>query len=162
LSIDWRWTHNPGLYDEAGLSDDLVQQSGKRETRWKVTIPPYEENPESWFPTSNRYFQFVIRLPENAPCAVKNFHVSVNGETVEIPVVLQPGEYISIPHLLEMACVYDKTHHVTKEIYLHGYLPKVKKGETVTVGLSCEPFVKDANPEVILNVRCQNGYYYHR
>lgn len=162
LSIDWSWTHNPGCYDEVGLSDDLVQQTGSRETQWKVTIPPFEENPKSWFPTSNRHFQFVIRLPENAPCAVKNFKVSVNGNTVEIPAVLQPGQYVSIPHLLEMACVYDKTHHVTKEIYLHGYLPKVKKGETVTVGLSCEPLEKDANPEVILNVRCQNGYFYHR
>ncbi|MDR1224103.1 MAG: hypothetical protein LBL07_14680 [Tannerella sp.] len=161
LSIDWSWTHNPGLYEEAGLSDDLVQQTGKQETRWQVTIPSFEDR-ESWTVTSRRHFQCVIRLPENAPCAVQNFRVSVNGETLEIPAVLQPGEYISIPHLLEIACVYDKTHHVTGEIDLYGYLPKVKKGETVTVGLSCEPLEKDANPEVIMNVRCQNGFFYHR
>jgi hypothetical protein len=51
---------------------------------------------------------------------------------------------------------------VTEEIDLYGYLPNVKKGETVTVGLSCEPLEKDANPEVIMNVRCQNGFFYHR
>ncbi|MDR1675407.1 MAG: hypothetical protein LBR86_02915 [Tannerella sp.] len=162
LSIDWSWTHNPGLYSEAGLSDDLIQQSGKQETRWTVTFPTYEEYPKSWLSTTGRHFQFVIRLPENAPCAVKNFHVSVNGETVEIPVVLQPGQYLTIPHLLEMVCIYNREHRVREECYLHGYLPKVNKGETVTVGLSCEPLEKDVNPEVIMNVRCQNGYFYHR
>ncbi|MDR2774983.1 MAG: hypothetical protein LBC19_09645 [Tannerella sp.] len=51
---------------------------------------------------------------------------------------------------------------MTKECYLHGYLPKVQKGETVTVGLSCEPLEKGVTPEVLMNVRCQNGYFYHR
>jgi len=162
LSIDWSWTHNPGLYDEVGLSDDLVQRTGIRETSWTVSFPSYTENKKSWFPTSDRHFQFIIRLPGDAPCAVKNFKVSINDKMIKIPVTLQPGQYISIPHLMEMACIYNKDHQVMEEVFLHGYLPKVKKGETATVSLSCEPVDKNANPEVIMNVRCQNGYCYHR
>ena len=162
LSIDWSWTHNPGLYDEVGLSDDLVQNTGVKETTWTVSIPSYTERTTSWYPTSDRHFQFVIRLPEDAPCAVSNFRVSVNQKLVEIPCTLQPGQYLSIPHLLELACIYGPDHRVAGEVYLHGYIPKLEKGSEATVSLSCEPANPDASPEVILNVRCQNGYFYHR
>ncbi len=162
LSIDWSWTHNPGLYDEVGLSDDLIHSGGTRETLWTVDYPPYIESPESWYPTSDRHFQFVIRLPDDAPGAVRNFKVTVNDELVEIPATLQPGQYLTIPHLLEMVCIYNSDHKIDGEVFLHGYLPKVKKGETATVGLSCVPVDKNAKPEVIMNVRFQNGYYYHR
>jgi hypothetical protein len=162
LSIDWSWTHNPGFYDEAGLSDDLVQKTGEKQTLWKISFPTYTENKKSWYPTSDRHFQFVIRLPENAPCAVKNIKVSVNGKIIDIPGILQPGEYISVPHLVEIACFYNHEHHIIKETYLNGSLPKVKKGEIATVGLMCEPIDERVNPEIIMNVRCQNGYFYHR
>ena len=159
-SIDWSWTHNPGLYDEVGLSDDLIQRTGTNETTWTVKYPSFTESPKSWYPTSDRHFQFVIRLPKDAPCAVKDFKVSINNQIVEIPVTLQPGQYISIPHLIELACFYNENHQVTKEVYLHGYLPKVSKGSTATISLSCEPVDAKSKPEVILNVRCQNGYFY--
>lgn len=162
LSIDWSWTHNPGLYNEIGLSDDLISYASGKETSWKVTFPQYTEDPKGWFHTSNRHFQYVIRVPENAPSAVKNFRVSVNGESIEIPVTLQPGEYLSIPHLVEIACVYDKHHQVLSEVYLHGVIQHVRKGKTATVSLSCEAVEKEAIPEVIMNVRCQNGYFYHK
>ena len=159
-SIDWSWTHNPGLYDEVGLSDDLIQRSGTTETSWTVNYPSYTESKRSWYPTSDRHFQFVLRLPKNAPCAVRNFKVSLNNNVVEIPVTLQPGQYISIPHLNELACVYNENHQVIGEINLHAYLPKVAKGTTATVSLSCEPLDAKTKPEVILNIRCQNGYFY--
>lgn len=159
-SIDWSWTHNPGLYDEVGLSDDLIHRTGENETSWEVTFPPYEESKKSWYPTSERNFQFIIRLPENAPCSVGNFRVKVDGQIVDIHYVLEPGQYISIPHTLELACIYNKDHHITGEIYLHGALPKVKKGKTSTVSLSCEPVKSKAKPEVILNARFQNGYFH--
>jgi hypothetical protein len=38
-SIDWSWTHNPGLYNEVGLSDDLIHAGGQEETSWTVTWP---------------------------------------------------------------------------------------------------------------------------
>jgi hypothetical protein len=159
-SIDWSWTHNPGLYDEVVLSDDLIHSSGTSETSWKVSYPNYTESKKSWYPTNDRHFQFVIRLPKDAPCAVKNFKVSINNQIVEIPVTLQPGQYISIPHLIEVACIYNDKHQVINEVYLHGYLPKVSKGSTATVGLSFQPVDTQLKPEVILNLRCQNGYFY--
>jgi hypothetical protein len=162
LSIDWSWTHNPALYNEIGLSDDLISHADGKETSWKVTFPQYRENPKAWYHTNNRHFQYVIRVPENASSAVKNFRVSVDGKSIEIPVTLQPGQYLSIPHLVEVACVYDKNHQVVSEAYLHGVIQHVQKGQTSTVTLSCDPVKKDKKPEVIINVRCQNGYFYHR
>jgi hypothetical protein len=102
----------------------------------------------------------VIRLPKDAPCAVKDFKVSINNQIVEIPVTLQPGQYISIPHLIEVACIYNDKHQVISEVYLHGYLPKVSKESTATVSLSCQPVDVQLKPEVILNLRFQNGYFY--
>ncbi|MDR1141355.1 MAG: hypothetical protein LBL62_06665, partial [Planctomycetaceae bacterium] len=162
LSIDWSWTHNPALYNEIGLSDDLISQANGNETSWKVTFPQYTENPKAWFHTNNRHFQYVIRVPENAPSAVKNFRVSVNGKSIEIPATLQPGQYLSIPHLVEIACIYDKNHQVLSEVYLHGVIQHVQKGQTATVALSCDAVENGAKPEVIMNVRCQNGYCYHK
>lgn len=158
-SIDWSWTHNPGLYDEVGLSDDLIQSTGTKEATWTVHYPPFTESTQSWYPTPDRHFQFVIRLPKDAPCAVRNFKVSVNNQIIEIPVELKPGQYISVPHALELVCVYNENHQVVGEVYLHGSLPKIKKGTTATVRLSCEPVDPKANPKLILNVRCQNGYF---
>jgi hypothetical protein len=162
LGIDWSWTHNPALYHEIGLSDDLVSHADGEETLWKVTFPPYKEDPKAWFHTNARHFQYVIRIPENAPSAVKNFRVSVNGKSIEIPATLQPGQYLSIPHLVEIACIYDKNHQLLGEVYLHGVIQHVQKGKTATVGLSCDAVKNGSKPEVIMNVRCQNGYFYHR
>jgi hypothetical protein len=159
-SIDWSWTHNPGLYDEVGLSDDLIGRANGEPVSWTVDYPDYTELETSWYPTSDRHFQCIIRLPEDAPCAVKNFKVSLGEKTVVIPAVLHPGQYISIPHVLEWACVYNKDHHVVGEVWLHGYLPKVHKGETIRISLTSESADDAFNPEVILNVRCQNGYFY--
>ena len=159
-SIDWSWTHNPGLYVEVGLSDDLVHSTGVDKTIWNVNYPSYTEPEKSHYPASGRYFQFVVRLPNEAPCAVKNFKVSVNNETVEIPCTLEPGQYVSIPHINEIAYVYNEKHHVIKEIYLHGDLPKVGNGINAKISLSCEPVNIDTKPEVILNLVYQDGYFF--
>ena len=159
-SIDWSWTHNPGAYDEVGLSDDLVQKTGTNETFWTVNYPAYTESKKNWFPTNDRHFQFVIRLPKDAPCAVKNFKVSVNDKVLEIPVTLQPGQYLSIPHIIEWACVYNEKNEVVSEVFFRGNIPKVAKGKTAKVGFSYEPLDLKAKPEVIMNMRFQNGYFF--
>ncbi len=159
-SIDWFWTHNPGLYSEVCLSDDLVHKSGTSKTQWTIDYPAYTESAKSWYPTSDRHFQFVLRLPDDAPCDVQNFRVYINDDLVEIPATLKPGQYLSIPHLIEVAMIYNEKHQVIREVNLHGYLPTIKKGSTATVGLSCEPVDSNTLPEVILNVRYQNGYFY--
>lgn len=159
-TIDWSWTHNPGLYNEVGLSDDLIHRSGRKETSWTVTYPSYEESKKSHYPTAKRYFQFLIRLDKNAPCAVNNFKVSVDDQVVEIPAGLQPGQYISIPHTMEFACIYNGDHQVIREVYIHRPLPEIYKGKTSVIRLSCEPADRKENPAVILNVRFQNGYFH--
>ena len=55
---------------------------------------------------------------------------------------------------------YNTNHQVIGEFYLHGPLPEVFKGTTSTVSLSCEPADEQARPEVILNVRFQNGFFH--
>ena len=159
-SIDWNWTHNPGLYDEVALSDDLIHKTGAKATSWKVSYPSFTIAPESWYPTSDKPFQFIIRLSKDAPCGIHNFRISVNNQAVLIPATLQPGQYISIPHALELACLYDETHHVIGEVYLHGELPLVPKNKTSIVCISCEPLDTRESPEVILNVQFQNGYFF--
>src|SRR6478752_6531925 len=37
--IDWTWTHNPGIYTKAGLSEDLIAVADGKTAEWKVTYP---------------------------------------------------------------------------------------------------------------------------
>lgn len=159
-SIDWTWTHNPGIYNEVGLSDDLIHAAGEQPSSWSVDVPAYEESDKSWYPTSERNFLFIIRLSENAPCAVRNFRIMVDDQVVDVPVTLKPGQYISTPHILEMACIYDSDHNVAGEVFLHGKLPRVFKGKTSRVLLSCVPVEEGLRPEVLMNARFQNGYFH--
>ncbi len=163
-SIDWFWTHNPGAYDEVGLSDDLVHTNGTKSSSWTVNYPDYTERefPESWFPTETRYFQSVLRIPKDSPSGASNFKVSINNETMEIPVTLKPGEYISIPHIVPIACIYDASHKVIGEKTIGGRItpPIVKKGSTATVSVSCEPTEKNEKAAIVMNVSCQNGFFF--
>ncbi len=159
-SIDWTSTHNPGFYNEAALSDDLVHKTGSMSTSWKVYYPAYKQPAGSWNTSSDRYFQFVIRLAKDAPCAVSNLKVSVNDQLVEIPVTLQPGQYIAIPYTLEMACIYDENNNVIGEIYLHGSLPVIKDGTEAVITISCEPADQAKQPDLILNLMLENGFFY--
>lgn len=157
-SIDWSWTHNPGTYDEIGLSDDLVHTKGTVPSTWTVDYPAYKESSKSWFPTSSRHFQFVLRLPEDAPCSIKNIRVSVNNNELLIPVTLRPGEYLSIPHIIPIVCIYNAEHKVIGEKLIRGSIPGVQKGSKANISLSCEPTDGSKQPKAILNIRCQNGY----
>ena len=159
-SIDWTWTHNPGFYNEVGLSDDLIHAAGEKPTSWNVDFPVYEEPDKSWLRVSERNFLFIIRLADNAPCAVRNFRIMVDDQVVDVPVTLKPGQYISTPHILEMACIYDSDHKVAGEVFLHGKLPRVFKGKTSRILLSCEPVEQGLRPEVLMNARFQNGYFH--
>jgi hypothetical protein len=91
---------------------------------------------------------------------VENFEISVDDITLSIHATLQPGQYISIPHVLEWACIYNRDHHVAGEVWLHGYLPRVTKGETTTISLTCASEDPSLSPGVIMNVHYRNGYFY--
>lgn len=153
-SIDWAWTHDPGIYAEAGLSDDLIHQVNSKQTNWEVTYPK-GPNPD-WSGTQLQ-LKFVFRLPENAPSAVCNIKVSVNDHALEVPVTLEPGQYISTPHSIPMAFVYNSKHQVIKEVIIpqhnpYWYAPTVNKGIPVTISISCDSVDPEENPEVRANL----------
>lgn len=158
-SIDWSWTHNPAPYDEIGLSDDMVHTSAEQPSKWSIKIPDYPDA-DSWLLSNDRRFLFVVRLSENAPCAVSDIKVTIDGKKVEIPVTLNPGEYLSIPHMIPWVCIYDSKHNLISDMNIRGYIPLVQRGATGTVTMSCKPEKKGEKPELILNARCQNGYFF--
>lgn len=156
-SIDWSWTHNPATYHEVILSDDMVHNLGEGEGEWMVTYPKY--TPQIWATTSN-HFSFVIRLPEEATCAVNGIQLSFNGCKLDLPVKLKPGDYVSIPHLASLVCVYNKRHELLEEKYIRGVLPCVKEGKSAKIKVSCTPEQKGEKPLLIMNVRCHHGHFY--
>ncbi|MGY0035838.1 hypothetical protein [Pedobacter sp. NJ-S-72] len=156
-SIDWFWTHNPGIYDEVLISDDLIHKGGVTPTSWTIN---YNENDK--YQDEKRYLQFVLRLPKDAPCGIKNIKISANGEELEIPVLLNPGEYIAIPHLNSVASVYNSQHKVIREKTFRKYLPTLKKGSTNKISVSCDPVDTKQNITAILNITSQNGFFYQQ
>jgi hypothetical protein len=141
-SIDWRWTHNPGIYVKAGLSGDLVFRG---EGGWMVTYPDAERE-------TTDSLQFVLRLAPDAPGAIQNPRVSLDGRLAfTIPVTLQPGQYLSTVHDTPWVCVYDAAHDVIAEAHVQGCLtnlPAITRGEPHRIGLRV-----DGDGTLILNLR---------
>ena len=158
-SIDWSWTHNPATYYEVVLSDDMVHDRGQQKSIWEVTYPEFKNPEEAWYPTNYRHFQYVIRLPEDAPCAVKDIELSFNGELIRLPLTLEPGQYLTMPQLVPMICVYNSNHELVCEKQIRGDIPSVLSGSRAEVTLACTP-VEEKMVTLIMNIRCQNGYYF--
>ncbi len=147
-SISWKWTHNPGIYYNcAGLSVDLVHKPLPGKAEWSVTYP--DQGGRNFFP------MMIVRLPANASGPVKNIRVAFSGNTIELPVTLKPGQYISIPYNIPIAWIYDKNHNVIGETHLPGYrrdLPSWRPGTTRNVTLKYEAINETKTPSVILNL----------
>ena len=158
-SIDWFWTHNPGTYDEVMLSDDMIHSTGETPSDWEIHYPDYTEPKGAYCPTDNRYFQYVLRLPDDAPCAIKDIVLTFNGYEIVLPVTLQPGEYLTMPHIIPQLCIYDKAHKLLTEKRIRGHVPFVRKGEKATLKISCTPVEKGAKTNLIMNIRNQNGFF---
>lgn len=158
-SIDWSWTHNPGTYFEVMLSDDMIHNSGNTTSEWEVSYPKYV-NPKGSWSTNHRYFQFVLRVPEDAPCAVKDFVITFNGHKMKIPMTLKPGEYLTMPHLLPLVCVYNSKHELIEERLIRGDIPAVLVGESAKITLSGIPIDNTKAPKMIMNVRNMNGFFF--
>jgi hypothetical protein len=159
-STGWATTHDPGIYIAAGLSDDMVHSTKNKSSNWKVTLPA-PENPASG---TKQKLQFVLRLPAESPCAVKNIKISVADKTVTIPATLAPGEYLANPHALHRAFVYGPDHHIRREIHIpqfnpYWFLPEINKGEKTDISLTCEPADPDANCQVLLNLAVHQNLY---
>jgi hypothetical protein len=132
-SIDWSWTHNPGLYAWGCLSDDLVACNGEGVSTWRIT-PPDRLDAAIPFPTcpapapnwetvppekGGPFLQFVLRLPKEAPGPVYEPALRIHGGTggtLRIPVTLEPGQYLSTPHECPRLCLYGEDHRVLREV----------------------------------------------
>jgi len=147
-SIDWSWTHNPGIFLSAGLSDDLVAGAGTEEVAWQVTWPVVERE-------ESDSLQFVLRPAAGAAEALRDLEVRIDGRfAFAIPVSLEPGQYLSLAHDMPRAFVYNPAHEVVAEVELvgrHGPLPRVPRGNPCRIGLR----FASPNPGCILNLRTQ-------
>lgn len=150
-SIGFEWSHDPGIYQSAWLSDDLIPAPGVPEASWALTPPDSD-----WLDRCGQgaqKIQFVLRLPKTAGGAIDRPRVRVNDDPeldVCVPVRLQPGQYIAVPHDMPMAYVYDDRHEVVDEIPIRD-LPKLPEGQ-ITVTLTADGMAK--NPVApILNIR---------
>jgi hypothetical protein len=132
-SIDWSWTHNPGLYAWGCLSDDLEAGNGEGVSTWRIT-PPAGLEASITFPTrptpvpnweivppekGTPYLQFVLRLPADAPGPICGPELLVDGGAggvLHMPVRLEPGQYLATPHESPRLCLYDRDHNVLEEI----------------------------------------------
>ena len=135
--VAFDWTHDPGIYQSAWLSDDMVHGGGRKPAVWEFEPPPCDRGERvSW---DTQKLQVLIRLPETATSPIRNLRVKVNDDPaiqVRIPVELRPGQYLSTPHDMPMVFVYDGNHEVVKEIPIRD-LPALPKGR-LKVELSFE------------------------
>jgi hypothetical protein len=160
-SAKWLLTHNPAIYRECGLSDDLVHNTKDKESKWDVVFPAVTDKKDA----KKQHLLPLIRVPENAPCGVKNISIKVGGSELKLPVTLNPGEYLSIPHDTRLGCIYDsKTDDIKREFHVpqfnpYWFLPEVKRGEKNVISVKCESAEKGKNTDLILNLRYWNDIH---
>jgi hypothetical protein len=159
LSIKWSWTHNPAIFTECGLSDDLIHTTGNQKSMWTVKFPATSD------PRHNKkqHLQPVVRIPASAPTGAKNIRIKVNGATLLLgDTILNPGEYLSIPHDGRLICIYDmKSHQIKREYLVHQdnpywYLPEFNRGEDNKVEVTCSPIDEKKQTTLKLNLRYSN------
>ena len=148
--IDWNWTHNPAIFTSAGLSDDLICRVEEGEGGWTVIYPQVDQEEYD-------SLQFVLRLAPDARCAIRNPAISIEGKLqFVVPVVLQPGQYLSTVHDTPLVCIYNAAHDVISEVHVRGRLcnlPMIGRGRPHRLALGAEPFVRGVGVGVILNLR---------
>jgi hypothetical protein len=152
-SIDWSWTHNPGIFTEVGLTDDMPASS-ENPGEWTLTYPAVPtgsiKNDAKLLP--------VLRVPADSPCGIKNIRVNANGQDLIIPVELAPGEYISFPHRINWGCVYDaKTHLIKREFRAlqmnsSWAIPNIKRDRPNKIKLTFDSTDSTKTAKAILNL----------
>jgi hypothetical protein len=150
-SISYDWTHDPGIYQSAWLSDDMIHESGGTSSTWELLPPEFDKLGRDG--QQAQKLQFVLRLPETATEPICNPRVTVNSDPeieVRIPAVLQPGQYLSTPHDIPMAFVYDSQHNVIAEIPIRD-LPNLPEGK-ITLTLTADGMARKKMAP-ILNIR---------
>jgi hypothetical protein len=157
-SAEWSMTHNPAIFTSCALSHDLVHDSKNDITEWSIFVPEGGDKRYS----KEQHLLPLLRLPASAQCGVKNIKIKINDNELVLPVTLEQGEYLSIPHDTKWGCIYDaETHNIKREFYLPQfnscwYLPNIKRGQTNKVALVCDPIEKGKSISLILNLRYWN------
>jgi hypothetical protein len=160
-SIDWKWTHNPAVYSRAALSDDLIAAATGTAAEWKLTPPaPLDQKRKT-----NIGMRCVIRLTDDSTCGISNINLRCNGQLLDIRhAVINPGEYLAIPHNNGYAYIYDaKTHFVKRAVYIHQnnpywFLPEMHKGTENKITLKCDPIKAGSSAGVIANIQTYDKY----
>jgi hypothetical protein len=159
--IDFGWTHDPGIHKRVCITDDLVHSGGTNASDFEIDVPQAM--------TPNQLL-CVLRVPPNAPGAVRNMRLLISfGEKMErsyqlnFPTVLEPGQYLSIPHQFKMAYVYNANHQLLKEVHTRN-IPDISNSKTrkVRVRVSCEPVNPELKSELRANIRIQEPYFKQR
>ena len=150
--IKWTKTHNPAIYSRAALSKNLICAAGAGKAEWKVTYPKKPGD-------GGIKLRYVARLAPGSTCGVKNIRVGANGQMIEMPGEIHPGEYLSIPHNNKMAYIYDsKTGIPKKELFIeqsnpYWFLSNAKVGEPFKLEISCEPTKPGGKATLIVNLQ---------
>jgi len=150
--IKWTKTHNPAIYSRAALSKNLVCAAGSGKMEWKVTYPKKQGD-------RTIMLRYVARLAPGSTCGVKNIRVGANGQMIEMPGEINPGEYLSIPHNNQTAYIYDaKTNMPKKELFIqqsnpYWFLSAAKVGEPFKLEISCEPTKPGGKATLIVNLQ---------
>jgi hypothetical protein len=74
------------------------------------------------------------------------------------PVTLEPGQYLSMPHHIPVAYLYDSGHQLLKEIPLRD-LPDFSctRSQRLPVEISCEPAEPAGKSVVCVNLRFEES-----
>jgi hypothetical protein len=129
----------------------MIHEAGRTSSTWELVPPEFDKLGRDG--QQAQKLQFVLRLPETASAPIRNPRVTVNSDPeieVRIPVVLQPGHYLSTPHDIPMAFVYDRHHNVIAEIPIRD-LPQLPEGK-IAVTLAADGMAKN-RVAPILNIR---------
>jgi hypothetical protein len=150
-TADLSWTHNPLIYTAATLSDDIPLEADTP-NQWRVEYPEIGAMSSD---INGNQFKFVLRVPVDAPCGIRNPVFSIdNAQHFMIPVELKPGEYLATPLNVPVAFVYNREHEVIAQVSLRysNHLPEMGHRTHFSVRCSFESMKKGKSPSAILNL----------
>jgi hypothetical protein len=149
--IDLSWTHNPLIYKEAAISDDMPMVSGK-DNRWNVIYPKLGATVSD---INGNNLKLVLRVPADSPTGISNPVISINNnQFCVIPARLQPGEYLATPLNVPYACIYDKNNEVIDRVYLKFAtgLPNMSNKENFKINCTFDPIKTGQTGKAVLNL----------
>lgn len=150
-SIDLSWTHNPLIYEEAALSDDIPLKAGV-ENKWRATYPEVGANRSD---INGNRLKFVLRVPADAPCGIRDPVFSIDGaQWFSLPVVLNPGESLAIPLNAPVAFVYDASGEPVRRVepsYASAF-PEMRGRVSFVLTCSFESEKNGKRPEALMNL----------